>query len=506
MDRAPARSGRVASLLLAILLAWSGQTSVGADLRFRVQLPADASDAPISGRLFVFLSKRAEGEPRMGPDWFNPEPFFAADVRDFRPGETRDLDNRCDSSPGPISSLPPGEYRAQAVLDHDIYHAKPGVGVGNLYSDVFRVNVQPSLDGVIELDLTNKVPEEPFPASPFVKEIVQRSELLSRFHQRPVLQRAAVVLPQGYLEHPQRRFPVMYVIPGFGGSHRSQANKYLKGPPAAGEREVEFIRVLLNGQCKWGHHVYANSAANGPRGDALVEELIPLIDRSFRTVPAATARFVTGHSSGGWSSLWLQVNYADTFGGVWSSAPDPVDFRDFQQVNLYAQPAENMYRGADGERRPLARDGKRVIVHYDSFCRMDDCLGRGGQLRSFEAVFSPLDPQGEPARLWDRRSGQINPQVADAWQAYDIRLLLERNWEQLGPKLAGKLHISTGEFDTFLLEGAVRRLAETLRQLGSDAEVEIVPGRNHFNLLDSASVERDRRQMSAAFLRHHPQP
>ena len=46
------------------------------------------------------------------------------------------------------------------------------------------------------------------------------------------------------------------------------------------------------------------------------------------------ASFVGGHSSGGWSSLWLQVAYPETFGGVWSTSPDPVDFRDWQGTNF----------------------------------------------------------------------------------------------------------------------------------------------------------------------------
>ena len=81
---------------------------------------------------------------------------------------------------------------------------------------------------------------------------------------------------------------------------------------------------------------------------------------------------------------------------------------------------------------------------------MDDVIGWGGQLGSFEAVFSPLDQNGHPRKLWDRSSGAIDPEVAKAWEAYDIRLVLERNWPVLGPKLKGKLHVIMGDMDTFL--------------------------------------------------------
>ena len=114
-----------------------------------------------------------------------------------------------------------------------------------------------------------------------------------------------------------------------------------------------------------------------------------------------------------------------------------------------------MFRDREGKRRPIARMGTIPALFYDSFSRMDDVIGWGGQLGSFEAVFSPLDRDGRPRKLWDRSTGAIDPEVAKAWEAYDIRLVLERNWPTLGPKLKGKLHVITGDLDTFYLEGAV---------------------------------------------------
>jgi pimeloyl-ACP methyl ester carboxylesterase len=217
------------------------------------------------------------------------------------------------------------------------------------------------------------------------------------------------------------------------------------------------------------------------------------------------ARLLTGHSSGGWSSLWLQVTYPDVFGGTWSTSPDPVDFRDFQRIDLYAA-GENMFRDRKGERRPIARMGKIPALWYDDFTRMDDVIGWGGQLGSFEAVFSPLDPDGRPRKLWDRSTGAVDPAVARAWEAYDIRLVLERNWPTLGPKLKGKLRVITGDVDTFYLEGAVKLLKESLDRLGSDAKVEIIPNRDHSTLLDPALATRLDREMLAKVARWMPEP
>jgi S-formylglutathione hydrolase FrmB len=466
-------------------------------------LPDRQGERKVNGRLYVFLSQRGGNEPMQGPNWFQPEPFLGLDVRDVRPGQTCMVDDTAAGFPTTLAKLPVGKYRIQAVLDHDFYCQHQAHGVGNFYSDVTELPIDPAVPATIPLLLDKVVEAVPVLESDWVHEIALPSTLLAQFFGREVIERATVVLPAGYDEHPERRYPVIYEIPGFGGTHRPPA-RYRNAAPQAGEGEADFIRVLLSGNCKWGHHVYADSATNGPRGATLVRDMIPHVDANFRTIPQDSARFATGHSSGGWASLWLQVNYPDTFGGCWSTSPDPVDFHDFQLINLYANPPENMYVDPQGQARPIARRGTEPFLFYSSFAKMDDVLGRGGQLRSFEAVFSALDTDGLPRRLWDRQTGQIDSAVAKSWEKYDIRLVLQQNWSTLGPQLAGKLNIITGALDTFYLDGATRRLKETLHQLGSDVVVEIQPGKGHSDILTADLGRRIRQEMSAQFRKHHP--
>lgn len=488
MRFAASRRWTLVLILGAFLL---GNRGASAAMAFRLVMPADAAPAAHAGRLYVFVSQREAPEPRFGPDWFDPEPFFAIDVEPPRPGDAFVIDDRAHGFPEPLSRLPPGDYRAQALLatHPDVQdHAR---GPGNRYSDIYEISVRRGRNETIELELTHVVAEAAPLEHPRIRQLKPRSELLSKFHGRDVYERAAVVLPEGYDESPDKRYPVVFAIPGFGGSERD-APRYL---PFVDAGDQGLILVALSGQCQWGHHVYADSATNGPRGQALIEELIPHIDREFRTVDSPGARFVMGHSSGGWSSLWLQVEYPEVFGGVWSTSPDPVDFRDYQRIDLYARPPQNMYVDAKKQRRPIARRGETAFLWYDSFARMDDVIGRGGQLRSFEAVFSPLDEQGLPRKLWNRNTGAIDPATADAWKSYDIRLKLEREWPQIGPLLEGKLHIVTGELDTFYLEGAVELLEAALEKLGSDAVVEIIPGKDHGNILTQGMLLRIRGEM-----------
>ncbi len=479
-------------------------TSAQSARTIQVTLSPQVAQHPVNGRLFVFFSQRSQ-QPMNGPSWFSPEPFFAMDVSQVGPGDTLTVDDSADCLADPLSRLPAGEYQVQALLDHDFYYSRPGAGPGNFHSQPVTVTIAENSDASspIELLLDQVVAAPTYEDSEFVKFVEIESALLSEFHSRPVLERALVVLPPSYHTQPNRRFPVYVEVTGFGGTLNSLQRRWRKGLPASGENQTEFIRVFLTGQCKWGHHVYANSATNGPRGDMLVRELIPEIDRQFRTIAEPTARFVGGHSSGGWSSLWLQVSYPDQFGGVWSTAPDPVDFRDWQGTNLYDASA-NVYFDAEGQQRPLARNGNQVLVTYKDFTRMDDVLGRGGQIRSFDAVFSPRDESGQPVQLWDRQTGEVSTAVLEHWKQYDISLLLQQNWQQLAPRLAGKLHVYMGDTDTFYLEGATILLGQRLRELGSDAVVEIFPDKNHGNLLTPELRNRILQEMSAQFWKHHP--
>ena len=174
-----------------------------------------------------------------------------------------------------------------------------------------------------------------------------------------------------------------------------------------------------------------------------------------------------------------------------------MDFRDFQKVDLYS-PGVNAFKDPEGNRRPVARMGGRAVIFYDNFSKLEDVIGDGGQMHSFEAVFSPLDADSRPRALWDRATGAVDPVTAKAWEKYDIRLILERNWATLGPKLKGKIRVVTGEEDTFYLDGAAKLLKASLSSLGSDAVVELVPGRDHGTVMDAALAARFDREMNAA--------
>lgn len=442
--------------------------------------PAVTDGGAFSGRALVMLTRQPGREPRLGPDWFQPEPFFARVFRSIQPGTALVFGADALGFPRPPRELPPGAYFAQAVLDRDLGERHVGTAAGNGYSRVVPITWNPRYGTRISLHIDQVAMPRFFQETHRVKLVEVTSSLLTKFHGRPTKLRAGLVLPASYATAPERRYPVVYEIPGFGGRHFDlhQIANHNRTEVAG----VEMLYVLLDPDCRLGHHVFANSENNGPWGQALVEEFIPHLEKNWRALPLPGARYLMGHSSGGWSSLWLQITYANFFGGTWATAPDAVCFRAFQTLDIYS-PDANLFYDPAGRPRPLGRRNQQAILFAKPFCDMEHVLGRGGQMESFEAVFSPRGPDGNPVKLWDRKTGAIDPRVAKTWEAYDIRLVLERNWATLGPLLRGKIHVYMGAQDTFYLEKATIRLKETLQRLQGDAEVKIYANRDHSNLL-----------------------
>ncbi len=433
-----------------------------------------------SGRIYLVLGPK-ESEPigRMNA-WFNPPPLVAWDVRNVKPGEPITLEG-FDLAHAPESvgeTWRTGEWSAQVVARVNPDSPKPGEGAGDLFSAPALVDMsQADENGIIaSFTLDQGVTAPAFEETERTFLMTMPSELLSEFHRRPVEMRASVTVPESWLTDPDRTYPVVYYVTGFGGDE-SEVLRYLQGMPHK-ELVGDTILVGLDATNYWGHSVFADSAVTGPRGKALTTELIPALEAKYRGAQNPEHRYVTGISSGGWGSLWLQVEYPEVFAGTWSHVPDPVDFHAFQTVNLYEDGA-NMYTDTEGNPRPLGRRGEQVMFWAKDFIARERVLGPGGQIRSFEAVFSPALDDGTPARIFDLDTGAIDPQVAEAWKQYDINAKLGREWEEIGDTLAGKLHVFGGSMDNFYLGEAVGLLKDSMEQLGADEEIVVIDGMSH---------------------------
>ena len=479
---------RIRRLFFPMLVSMFAAVAWAAPLRFEITLDPKIAPKGSSGRMLVFLADASKPRERLSGGFVPGETWMAAmEFERIGPGETVAFDPDRLAYPKPFSQAAPGDYEVMALLDPDHSYALTAQNGGDLYSAVVTIRaIHPDDTPVVKLTLNKITPTRPKPHDTANIKLVEfESPMLSAFWGRPIVLRAGVVLPPEYTD-PSRTFPTVYHVHGFGGDHTVA---WREGPAivkniAAG-KQFSMVHVFLNASFPTGHTVFADSVNNGPWGKALTEEFIPYLEQHFRLIAKPSARFLTGHSSGGWSTLWLEVNYPEVFGGTWSTSPDPVDLRSFTGVDVTPGSTQNMYLTKDGRPLNLVRIGGKDVASLEQFAKAERVQGEyGGQFASFEWVWSPRGQDGRPMPLFNRVTGEQDPFVQRAWQKYDIERILETNWTRLGPELQGKLHLVVGSMDTFHLEEAAIMLCDFLKAKGREDVCEIVPGRDHMNLYD----------------------
>lgn len=500
-------SPRSVSLRIPLLLALAalaagalnGQPSSvpPAHVFFRVTAPP--ADAPVSGRLLIFL-KSGSGDKEVSTSEMNPTDTWvcAREVQNLAPGSAVEVDADEVAFPRPFSTLQTGIYEAQAVLDvnHE-FNYRGRVPQDWVSPVVTLAGWKPGVGREPELSLERRIVEDPEHVAAFTKlkdaatsDVAQYEEfespVLTRFWGHSVKIKAWVILPPGYASHPDDKYPTAYWTHGFGGD--------INGGLVFGLRLYERMKsgkmppmfwVMLDESVPQGTQEFADSVNNGPWGTALTTEFIPYIEQKFRMDAKPTGRLLNGHSSGGWATLQLQVNYPETFGGTWSTSPDPSDFHDFAGVDLYAANA-NLYRKPDGTAVPIMRDKGKVVATMEQLARLESVLGPyGGQMTSFDWVFSPKGDNGAPEAMFDRATGQVHPEVVAYWRDhYDLAHIVESTWGQRGPQLKGRIHLIVGTADTFYLDGSAHKFEAVLHRLGAEPHFTYLPDRTHFNLYE----------------------
>jgi hypothetical protein len=507
------RLATFAALLCAAgLAAGCSSAPAGGNLRFQLSFPPTAHAAPITGRVFVFISRRATPEPRLEPSGYTGDtPFFATDVHALAPGAPAVIDGSARGFPlAHLDQLPAGDYYVQGLMNvYTEFHRSDGHTVwlhmdhwegqhlatspGNLVSAVQRVHLDPARPQTVTLALDRVLPPVVMPRdTPWVKHIKIQSPMLTRFWGHAMYLGATVLLPKGYDQHPHRLYPVVYVQ---GHFTLRPPYGFTPHPTPPNPRRAAFLKVLgiedgyqfyqawnapgfprmilvtLQHPTPYYDDSYAvNSVNDGPYGDAILQELIPYVETHFRIDRKPSARMLTGGSTGGWESLDLMVKHPGFFGGTWTFYPDPLDFHHFQSVNLYRDTNAFVAPGSDpwlpAPRYMMREPDGQPLVTYRQMSQDEAALGTHGrsgeQLDIFFATFGPIGADGYPVPLWNLHTGAINPRAVAYARAhgYDITAYLKQNWPALGPKLVNKIHVYVGDMDSFYLNLGVYGLQQ----------------------------------------------
>ena len=482
---------------------------------FTVSFPQQMSPQPLDGRLLLLLSTDPSDEPRNQiDDTPRSQMVFGVTVDGWRPGQSITVN---DSAWGyPIRSLkdvPPGEYIVQAVLNkYESFHRADGKTVklhmdqgegqhwnaspGNLYSKPQKITLK--VGGRIDVALSEVIPPIAVPAdTKYIRHIRIQSDVLTKFWGRPMFVSAIVLVPEGFDEHPDARFPLIifhdHFVSDFSDFRTTPPDRNLKPDYSerfhlAGYNRIQqqeaykfyqqwtspkFPRVLIvkiqHANPFYDDSYAVNSANVGPYGDAIENELIPAIEKQFHGLGQGWARFVYGGSTGGWEALAVQEFYPDHYNGAFAACPDPIDFHEFTNIDLYKDKNAFYLEGAHKRvRQPAMRDylGHTLITTEENNqyeLALGDHGRSGEQFDIWQAVYGPVGEDGYPQPIFDKKTGEIDHKVAEYWREhYDLEAKLEREWPKLGPELEGKIHIYVGSDDTYFLNDAVYKMQDFL--------------------------------------------
>ncbi len=443
------------------------------------------------GRLFVFLSTQSNREPRT-ITWPSGENYiFARNIinydatREFSVSALADWSSISEWS---LNEVPEGTYYLQVLWDQDREESRLDAP-GNMYSQVKKLVVNQAVD--ISIRLSEIIGPRTIAEHKFVKEINFKSDVLSGWWNQEMILKASVLLPSGYYDNPNKKYPVRYNIAGYGGRY-TRVNRVIGNKPFSdwwfSDDAPQIINVFLDGEGPFGDSYQMDSENSGPYGEALINELIPHIESAYRGTGEAKYRFVDGCSTGGWVSLALQLYYPDDFNGVWAYSPDAVEFENYQLINIYKD--ENAFVNENGIDRPVMRStkGEPLMLLHD-FIKYENILGwsdsyvtSGGQFSAHNALYSPKGEDGLPTPIFDPVTGAIDHAVAEEWKKYDLLLYAKENWIELGPKIQDKVYIWMGDMDHFYLNSATRAFDDFIVETEnptSDAQIVFTPVAGH---------------------------
>ena len=486
-------------------------------LQFKIDFPREDNNCLVEGRVLLLLSKHNEKEPRFQITDSNSTGFvFGVDVIGKQSSKFVTIDGKIFGYPiSSLNDIPKGVYWIQGLLHkYETFNLKTGHKVklpmdrgegqhwysapGNFYSKPEKINLDPNKPIMKSIFLDRVIPPIELPKdTDYIKHIKIQSNLLTEFWGRPMHLGAHVLLPHGFQDHPDAKFPLMifhgHYPEDFSGFRPEPPNPNLE--PDYSERfklkgynriiqendhqfykdwiSDEFPRVIVieiqHPNPYYDDSYAVNSENLGPYGDAITYELIPYIENKFRGIGEGWSRFLYGGSTGGWEALAAQIFYPDEYNGCYAACPDPIDFRAYCLVDIYKD--KNAYFSGP-DYRPVERPGHRnYLGAVNATLRQNNyrelAIGTnsrsGDQWDIWQAVYGPMGEDGYPKPIWDKITGEIDHQVAEYWKEnFDLRYILERDWAKIGSKLEGKIHIYCGDMDNFYLNNAVYLMEEFL--------------------------------------------
>lgn len=299
--------------------------------------------------------------------------------------------------------------------------------------------------------------QQPAPASGTVERVTVHGRALEGNLEGDSPDRPVVVyLPPSYAREPQRRYPVLYFLHGYGATADAYA-KVLALPDsvnravAAGTREM--IIVIPDAFTKYSGSMFSNSPTIGDWETFVARDLTTYIDARYRTLASREGRGLAGHSMGGYGTMRVGMKRPEAFSALYAMS----------SCCLMNDPGAARGAGPGPGRgdAPAGRGAGR---------------GGGGALanapQAQAAAWAPNTRNAPDFFDTPTKDGQLQPLVAAKWVANSPLVMVDQYVPSLKSMRAIALDI--GDQDPFVSTN--RQLDDALTRLGVSHTLEVYPG------------------------------
>jgi S-formylglutathione hydrolase FrmB len=282
------------------------------------------------------------------------------------------------------------------------------------------------------------------------------------------IRRMPVYLPPDYDEG-EGRYPVVYLLTGFTGRGTLLLND------SAFEETIQerLDRLIRTGQIqplivvmpdcftRYGGSQYLNSSATGRYEDYLIEEIVPFIDRHYRTRAEAVYRAVAGKSSGGYGAVVQAMRHPDIFGALachsgdmyfdYCYKPDFVKFLNATgRLSLQSPEALRQFLADFSPKMYPKPPHFFDVIHIAamSACYSPNPAAPGGFDLPFDAV-----------------TGELRPEVWQRWLAHDPVTMLQDEKNSAALRQMKLIYLDCGNRDEYALHYGARIFCQRLAQL-----------------------------------------
>ncbi len=274
--------------------------------------------------------------------------------------------------------------------------------------------------------------------------------------------RLCVMLPEDYERNTARRYPVVFLLPGYGGSDTTYMHLADDDPPA--------ILVGVDGRTRFGTTYFYDTAYAGA-WEHFIARAVAEIDQRFRTVADPRSRGLLGHSTGGFNAISLAIRRTDLFTAAAASSPDALDLESWLFTEGRANPT------------------------FLQWTRVEDQTAGAGQMVSYAVQFDEAAQPGAIPWPFDLATGVRDDAVWARWRRASPIVMLDDHAaaRRVRENLAGRIFVSVGRHDAFGLFAPAERFHRRLDAL----EIEHVWAPTEGNHFEGS---QERRAAGLAFL------